>query len=305
MGASSSSHEVVAGAHGWENRAATALDRHGFVVLRSPRGRGLVDGDVCERMHRAATGRLEWLVRWCEACGLAPGARFCYREVAHRMPQPTGGRYELSIPSAGATFDVECPMPRAEEEARARVDPPAESQRLATFAAAWALVQTEVERWARPVLARLPSLPAGASNTGAEVSVEMAGVHMSRPGTVDQRWHSDGDAPGLICAFLPLVRLTAANGATEFRSGTHCRPDGEGGGSGAGGEAGGAPTQPLLRRGELLLYDYRVLHRGRANTSGDTRPLAYVLLNCGRSRDLHNFPRESLGQHPALVAQYG
>ena len=51
---------------------------------------------------------------------------------------------------------------------------------------------------------------------------------------------------------------------------------------------------PLLAAGELLLFDYRCLHRGRANLTRDARPIAYVLFARPGVVDRHNFPEESV-----------
>jgi hypothetical protein len=48
-------------------------------------------------------------------------------------------------------------------------------------------------------------------------------------------------------------------------------------------------TAPLVQAGELLLFDYRVRHRGLANGSDEPRPVAYVTYAIGAARD-RNFP---------------
>ena len=51
---------------------------------------------------------------------------------------------------------------------------------------------------------------------------------------------------------------------------------------------------PTLRRGELLLFDYRTLHRGLANRDVASRPVAYVVYAAQGCCDEHNFPSERL-----------
>ena len=46
---------------------------------------------------------------------------------------------------------------------------------------------------------------------------------------------------------------------------------------------------PLVRAGEILLFDYRVRHRGLPNDSPETRPVAYMTYAIGEARDT-NFP---------------
>ena len=46
---------------------------------------------------------------------------------------------------------------------------------------------------------------------------------------------------------------------------------------------------PLLGAGDLLIFDYRLLHRGLANNSSRQRAVAYVTYSCGAAID-RNFP---------------
>jgi hypothetical protein len=48
---------------------------------------------------------------------------------------------------------------------------------------------------------------------------------------------------------------------------------------------------PLLQRGEILLFDYRTLHKGLGNTSDNkSRTLAYSVYTNQSPVDIHNFP---------------
>ena len=51
---------------------------------------------------------------------------------------------------------------------------------------------------------------------------------------------------------------------------------------------------PCVRKGDVLLFDYRVLHRGLANHSDDARPVAYMVYAAPGASDRHNFPSTSL-----------
>ena len=62
----------------------------------------------------------------------------------------------------------------------------------------------------------------------------------------------------------------------------------------ADGSGAALDESPLLAAGELLLFDYRCLHRGRANLTRDARPIAYVLFARPGVVDRHNFPEESV-----------
>ena len=65
--------------------------------------------------------------------------------------------------------------------------------------------------------------------------------------------------------FVPLVPLTACNGPTELRPGSHLHE----------GNTWGhvAPRlAPLLGTGDMLIFDYRLRHRGLANNSSRQHP---------------------------------
>jgi Phytanoyl-CoA dioxygenase (PhyH) len=116
------------------------------------------------------------------------------------------------------------------------------------------------------------------------------GCVLSLPGAREQYWHSDGvhvgparslgrttetvHPPHAICVFVPLLPLTAETGGTEFWAGSHkydklLSKKGE--------QAVPGGTIGIVQRGDAIVYDYRVVHRGMANTSGVARPIAYYL----------------------------
>ncbi len=127
---------------------------------------------------------------------------------------------------------------------------------------------------------------------------------ISSPGADDQAWHSDGphlsatqDLPcHCLNVFVPLVDVTSLNGPTQFRPGSvnmtrnlkvemlkamvrkTLRPiDG-----------------PTLRRGSVLLFDYRVLHRGTKNSSSTPRPVLVYTFAKPYYKDTLNFPKKSV-----------
>ena len=53
--------------------------------------------------------------------------------------------------------------------------------------------------------------------------------------------------------------------------------------------AGCVPIRPLLNEGSCLMYDYRVLHRGTANRSAETRRMLYLLYTKPWFTDTINF----------------
>ena len=129
----------------------------------------------------------------------------------------------------------------------------------------------------------------------------------SRPGSVDQSWHADGGhlslSEHLPChcmnIFLPLVDVTQEMGPTELRPQSHyltrnlapmmlaarCRKTLQ------------TPVAPLLRRGDALCFDYRILHRGLRNSQPCTdRVFLVVTVSRPFFRDILNFPSRSVFQ---------
>jgi hypothetical protein len=58
------------------------------------------------------------------------------------------------------------------------------------------------------------------------------------------------------------------------------------------------PVAPLVVAGDALIFDYRVLHRGKANVSLCTnRPILVLTYSQPWFRDLLNFPKRSIYHH--------
>jgi ectoine hydroxylase-related dioxygenase (phytanoyl-CoA dioxygenase family) len=124
--------------------------------------------------------------------------------------------------------------------------------------------------------------------------VQVSAVY-SRPGAPNQDWHSDGGhldrdggwgsglpgecltpaRPYALCVFVPLVDLTAATGFTSFWPGSHRHAGLLGFGPAA--TALGAEVDGMVSAGTALAYDYRLLHRGRANVGDTQRELVQFL----------------------------
>lgn len=51
------------------------------------------------------------------------------------------------------------------------------------------------------------------------------------------------------------------------------------------------PVTPTLSVGDVLLFDYRVRHRGLRNQREDPRPVIYGVYSLGGATDQHNFPK--------------
>jgi len=172
------------------------------------------------------------------------------------------------------------------------------------------------------------------------------GCVTSLPGAASQGWHADGALNGLYNVFVPLVDLPADNqdlGPTQFAPGTHLNREGKArlqapvpgararweiiGGDGDDDEsvsgdsndstaAAAAPatgtkadwlvSSAPLNAGDLVVFDYRILHRGLANrTPNQVRSMFYVALNAepDSGGDTVNTPLISLSAVASSVAQ--
>jgi len=127
---------------------------------------------------------------------------------------------------------------------------------------------------------------------------------ISLSNTVDQKWHSDGPHISLseyqpchcLNVFIPLVDITRENGPTEFRVGSHRYTNNLAKGMLlAFARKKNKPNEaPLLKKGSVLLFDYRVLHRGCANISSEPRPILVVTFSKPWFKDNLNFPARSI-----------
>jgi hypothetical protein len=271
----------------WALGAATALAHNGFCVLR---GSELVSAATCDRCREASTVRLAHLFQLARARGLQPKRDMMrFSEVCSRTP-------------GGLRFDMRFQHDNGRRaDGGRKVDGVVQEERLqpksAAMAECWEEMRSAVERWVRPVLtsARKP--------LAAEVCVDSVGCVTSLPGAPDQHFHPDGTADGLINVFCPLVPVLMDNGPTELRPGTHEWVESAYGARPQWDERRQCAAAPLLPEagGALLLFDYRVYHRGLANRSLQPRPVGYV---CFSTRDgvtdAHNFPRHESLQHPSI-----
>jgi hypothetical protein len=137
-----------------------------------------------------------------------------------------------------------------------------------------------------------------------EVSICNLSLVISTPGSSEQGWHADGGHVNLqkhlpchvMNVFVPLHDLTFAMGPTEIRPGTHfhtrnlapmmlaaaCR------------KTLRRPVAPILATGDILIFDYRVLHRGLANKTMQNRNFLVLTVAKPWFKDILNFPKRSL-----------
>lgn len=117
----------------------------------------------------------------------------------------------------------------------------------------------------------------------------------------NQPWHTDGPhrsdtehlPPDNLVVFIPLVDMTLELGPTQFIPQSHVFRDLQ--------EKDGT-VAPLLRAGQMVLMDYRVVHRGLKNTSKHDRPLLYLTFGRQGWSDKENFSSRRYASLPTLIA---
>lgn len=202
---------------------------------------------------------------------LGLGAKHGFREIVMRSP----GRYELSLQNL-------------------------DSNRLKKFTSESPIQVPDTSlifSFLEPLLPKL---------LGSKDSIKLCHLSLlvATPGSVDQGWHADGGHVSiqehLPChcfnAFFPLQDIPLPMGPTEFRPGSHvltrnlgpmmlaarCR------------KTLRAPEWSPLTMGDLVLFDYRVLHRGRANTTDKNRFVLVCTFCHSWFEDVLNFPKRSM-----------
>ena len=197
-------------------------------------------------------------------------------------------------------------------------------------ASAWTRLLDEAVQSAAPVIEGMHSLPPHPDDRvdgwlpniigsarhllPAQPTVDHVDAILSKPGAAAQKFHADsGDSHlrlarlcprhRLFNCFVPLVDLTENGDGTMLWPGSHLertRYDAYNGAierSGSLEDDALAMAQmevPACPAGGLLLFDFRVLHRGMPNSSGRMRPLAHAVLATGLAEDGLSYPERSL-----------
>ena len=159
---------------------------------------------------------------------------------------------------------------------------------------------TEIEKTLGPLIAELLEEESLNDLKRCHVSIVTA-----NPGAEDQGWHSDGGHVSVdrhlpchvLNVFIPLIPIDRLNGPTELRPGSHyltrnlaplmlaARAR----------KSLRKPIAPLYPQesGGVLIFDYRILHRGRANLSDTIRPILVLTYSKKWYTDVCNFPKRS------------
>jgi hypothetical protein len=127
-----------------------------------------------------------------------------------------------------------------------------------------------------------------------ELTAAVEGVLTSLPGAPHQRFHQDGPLKGSYNCFVPLVDVSAQKSGTEFWVGSHLHPavpqlsqSGELGVAEAeelkkiAGDPDAKIVQPPLGAGDVLIYQYPVVHRCRMRPRpfNPLPPFKYPVMN--------------------------
>jgi len=124
---------------------------------------------------------------------------------------------------------------------------------------------------------------------GSKYFVEKAGKIESSPGSVAQRWHMDTPhlfsnsvqlpAHSLNCFIAMCDLIPFSNGPTEFQLKTHIKAN-----------IAEPKTTAFagMKKGSIVIYDTRILHRGGPNNSQEMRPLIYLTFSRAWFRDVIN-----------------
>ena len=121
----------------------------------------------------------------------------------------------------------------------------------------------------------------------SDYCINSMGVVLSTGGnlTSSQYWHADGRETVMpynaICLFIPLCDLNDTTGYTSLWPGTHHYSQNE---LLEHQLPSIMPSSKLLKgainRGDVMLYDYKTIHRGEANNMpnvSDIRPIFYII----------------------------
>ena len=138
---------------------------------------------------------------------------------------------------------------------------------------------------------------------GVDMKLIKSGCVVAMPGCPRQPVHPDGKhlfdegdhlPPHCITVFVPLVDMSGELGPTEFYPGTHRRdcPSQEYRACEKGDCEGVAFTS--AKAGDAVMFDYRVLHRGGANSTTRQRPLLYFTYARSWFTDATNYSAVSL-----------
>ncbi|GFH61905.1 hypothetical protein CTEN210_18381 [Chaetoceros tenuissimus] len=270
----------------WTIDAAHNLKKYGVCTLTSEKETNLISHSSCDAVNQAMTNHLESLHFKIENRGIDPTGMqdgpYRFREVVCRDGCP---RFDVPIPWSGSDDDDE--NTKEIYDIRDFVEDPNGVKVVQEF-------HQELDEIVQPVVDALWQVD-GNEDVNEKDQIDCddqasggratsAGFLMNQKGSTSQKFHRDGPDAGYINAFVPFVNLSPSLGPTCILPKTHMEQD-------VKYDECDAIT-PLLEKGQILLFDYRTLHKGLGNSHEDgmSRTLAYVVYTKGSITDVHNFP---------------
>jgi Phytanoyl-CoA dioxygenase (PhyH) len=206
---------------------------------------------------------------------MQPGVRHGFREIVMRSP----GRYEIAVPhvrssSSSSSSSMELDGGGGNDTANIMMI----LQQYLPFVPNLLQQQQQQQNEMNHTIM-----------TWQDVKIMNLSIVVSTPGSKDQKWHADGGhvdlhrhLPCHCCnVFIPLTDVTDLDGPTELRPGTHyltrqlttmmllakAR------------RTLVSPVTPNLVVGDVLIFDYRILHRGRANRRRRNEPPSSICIS--------------------------
>ena len=251
---------------GWARDAARSLRDEGFCVVRA--GGAQVSDRILESCRSVASARLSDLLARVGRRGVDLWRRDDSGVAADGVEVDASAGAEpfryMELVHREGTGRYDMPLPWCIDGQAGDVSLPAAAE------TAFGELHSAMDGVARPIV--------GALWAEQAVSDEMrAGCVISEPGALAQPSHRDGP-DGLVTVFAPLTAFVPRNGPTELSPATH-----------RGGDDSSS-LAPLLQPGDVLLFDYRCLHRGLANEGNSRREVAYAVYARDGVRDVQNFP---------------
>mmetsp|Transcript_30105 Transcript_30105/g.45294 ORF Transcript_30105/g.45294 Transcript_30105/m.45294 type:complete len:371 (-) Transcript_30105:53-1165(-) len=273
----------------WPIQAAEILTRFGVVALTSSPSNnnsntGLISTQTIDRANESASSRLEDMQTRISNRGVDPnGIEDGPYRFAEIICRDEGGlRYDVPLPwLADDKNGIAGDNNRDDQVGSGRIGAPLTNMEKEGVAD----LHKAMDEIVPHVLEALWSGDDITTNSDSSNSyVAASGYLINKPGSKSQNWHKDGPDAGFIDCFVPLIDLNEELGPTSFRLDDD--EDDE--------------LVPMLNKGNILLFDYRTIHRGQGNTSEDTtRTLAYAVYRRREvdgdgtkkeSGDVHNFP---------------
>ena len=246
----------------WVRKAADLLREEGAVILQIDDSEcsSVIPPLLCDEVNEAIHGRIDDLKEKISLNGMDPSGRDGQYRFTEIISRDEGGN-RFDVPVAWLADNVDDMMPYSPQQGNS-------IKRL----------HHKINNIVSPIALSLWDIQQ------ERIGISSCGFLVNDPGSENQEYHRDGPDPGFLDVFVPLIDLCHEIGPTSLFPGSHISSD-----------AASLELEPLLKKGECLIFDYRVLHRGQGNSSTNTRrTLAYVVYtNRGPekdNKDFWNFP---------------